>query len=234
LLKVDNLSSGYSETQVLWNVSFEVEDKEIICVIGANGAGKTTLLRTISGLLRPYEGSIKFLGKNIENMPPHKIVDAGIALVPQGRELFPYMSVLENLKLGAYLKRAEKYEKDSLEWIFQLFPVLKDRKEQMANTLSGGEQQMLAIARALMSRPKLLMLDEPSMGLAPKIVQKVYDVIGELNKQGVTILFVEQNIYQALQLADRGYVVENGRIVLSGKGKELLNNEHVKKAYLSL
>lgn len=234
MLKVDNLSSGYSETQVLWNVSFEVKDKEIICVIGANGAGKTTLLRTISGLLRPYEGSIKFLGKNIESMPPHKIVDAGIALVPQGRELFPYMSVLENLKLGAYLKRAEKYEKDSLEWIFQLFPVLKDRKEQMANTLSGGEQQMLAIARALMSRPKLLMLDEPSMGLAPKIVQKVYDVINELNKQGVTILFVEQNIYQALQLADRGYVVENGRIVLSGKGKELLNNEHVKKAYLSL
>lgn len=234
MLEIRNLSAGYSEIKVLYNVSLEVKDKEIVCVVGANGAGKTTLLRTIVGLIRPYEGSIRFLDENIENMPPHKIINAGISLVPQGRELFPYMSVLENLKLGAYLKRAEKYEKDSLEWIFQLFPILKDRRKQMANTLSGGEQQMLAIARALMSRPKLLMLDEPSMGLAPKIVQKVYDVLSELNKQGMTILLVEQNAYQALQLSDRGYIMENGRIALSGKGKELLNNDHVKKTYLSL
>lgn len=219
---------------MLWDISFEARSKEITCVIGPNGAGKTTLLKTIAGLLRPYRGTIRFLGKNIEGLPAHKIVELGIALVPQGRELFPYMTVLENLKLGAYLKRAKEYEKDSLELVFQLFPVLKERKNQIAATLSGGEQQMLAIARALMSRPKLLMLDEPSMGLAPKVVQKVYEVIYDLNKQGMTILLVEQNIYQALQLSNKAYVIENGRILMSGEGKDLLGNEYIKKAYLSL
>jgi len=234
LLEINSLSTGYLGLQVLNNVSLNVNKKEAVCVIGPNGAGKTTLLKTIVGLLKPYKGSIKFLEQNIENMPPYKIVELGIAMVPQGRELFPYMSVLENLKLGAYTRRAEKYLKDSLELVFELFPILRERKTQMANTLSGGEQQMLAIARALMSRPTLLILDEPSTGLAPHIQQKVYESLGYLREQGITLLIVEQSIHQVLTFSDRGYVLENGNIVLSGNSKTLLGNEHVKKAYLGM
>jgi branched-chain amino acid transport system ATP-binding protein len=234
LLEINSLSTGYLGLQVLNDVSLNVNKKEAVCVIGPNGAGKTTLLKTIVGLLKPYKGSIKFLGQNIENMPPYKIVELGIAMVPQGRELFPYMSVLENLKLGAYTKRAEKYLKDSIELVFELFPILRERKTQMANTLSGGEQQMLAIARALMSRPTLLILDEPSTGLAPHIQQKVYESLGYLREQGITLLIVEQSIHQVLIFSDKGYVLENGNIVLSGNSKALLGNEHVKKAYLGM
>jgi branched-chain amino acid transport system ATP-binding protein len=234
LLEINDLSAGYSELRVLNNISLNVNNKEVVCIIGPNGAGKTTLLKTIVGLLKPYKGSIKFLGRHIENMPPYKIVELGIAMVPQGRELFPYMSVLENLMLGAYVKRAEKYLKDSLEFVFQLFPILKERRMQMANTLSGGEQQMLAIARALMCRPTLLILDEPTTGLAPHIQQKVYESLGYLREQGITLLIVEQNIYQVLLFSDRGYVLESGNIVLSGDSKTLLKDEHVKKAYLGM
>jgi branched-chain amino acid transport system ATP-binding protein len=234
LLKVDNIDVSYGELQVLWDVSFEVGEKELVAIVGSNGAGKTTLMKTISGLLRPTKGSITFLDNRIDKFPPHKIVDLGISLVPEGRQLFPEMTVQENLELGAYQKRAREKLKDSLEWVYQLFPILKERKSQLAGTLSGGEQQMLAIGRALMSRPKLLMLDEPSLGLMPIFVKTTFKAIEKLKEEAVTILLVEQNVRQALELADRGYVLETGRIVLSNTGKKLLSDEGVKKAYLGL
>ena len=234
MLKVDKINTFYGEVQALWDISLNVKKGEVVCLIGSNGAGKTTTLKTIIGLLHPRSGTIEFLGKRIERWPPYKIVEAGMALVPEGRRLFPYMTVYENLVVGAYTKRAyEKFE-DSLEFVYNLFPVLKKFRNRMARTLSGGERQMLAIARALMSRPQLLLMDEPSLGLAPKIVAQVFKVIEDLRNEGITILLVEQNARKALELADRGYVIETGHIVLSGKAEELLANDMVKKAYLGM
>jgi branched-chain amino acid transport system ATP-binding protein len=232
MLKINKINVSYGKLQVLWDVSFEVNKGDITAIIGPNGAGKTTILRTIAGLLKPLSGSITFMNEKIDGIPPNKIVKRGISLVMEGRKLFPKMTVLENLEMGAYTKWDERF--DMLEKIFQIFPILKERKNQLAGTLSGGEQQMLAIARALMSRPKLLMLDEPSLGLAPKLVLQIFDLVKEINDNGVTILLVEQNVKHALELASRAYVLENGRIVLEGKGNELLENEYVKKAYLGI
>ncbi|MEM3641642.1 MAG: ABC transporter ATP-binding protein [Candidatus Bathyarchaeia archaeon] len=234
MLEVKGIDVAYGELQVLWDVSFEIKEKELVAIVGSNGAGKTTLMKTISGLLHPIKGSITFLGNRIERSPPYKIVHLGISLVPEGRQLFPEMTVQENLELGAYQKRAREKIKDSIEWVYQLFPILKERRTQLAGTLSGGEQQMLAIGRALMSRPKLLMLDEPSLGLMPIFVKTTFKAVEKLKNEGVTILLVEQNVRQALELADRGYVFETGRFTLSDTGKNLLKDERVKKAYLGL
>lgn len=234
MLEVKNIDVSYGLVRVLWDVSLRVEEGEIIATVGSNGAGKSTTLKTISGLLRPSSGSIEFKGERLDRTRPHAIVEKEIAHVPEGRRLFPFSTVLANLEIGAYTKRARERIGESLEFVFELFSVLKERQRQLAGTLSGGEQQMLAIARALMSRPRLLMLDEPSLGLAPIIVNKVLEVLKELNDRGVTILLVEQNISSALNLCHRGYVLENGRIVLEGSGQELLNNPHVKEAYLGV
>jgi branched-chain amino acid transport system ATP-binding protein len=234
MLEVKGINVYYGPLQVLFDVSLSVKEKEIATVIGPNGAGKTTLLKTISGLLHPKSGSIRFLGEEISSLPAEVVVRRGVAHVPEGRGLFPYMTVLENLQLGAYTKEARSKMKETLEEVFELFPRLKERKDQLAYTLSGGEQQMLAIGRALMSRPKLLMLDEPSQGLAPKLVKSVMQTLEELNARGITILLVEQNVHHALNLADRGFVLENGRVVLEGAAQELLNNSHVKSAYLGI
>ena len=234
MLRVEGLNVFYGEMQALWDVSFKVNGGEIVTIIGPNGAGKTTTLRTISGIIRPKTGAIYFLDKRIDKLPTHKIVAMGISHVPEGRHIFPYMTVLENLELGACTKEAYERRRDSLEYVFSLFPVLKDRARQLAGTLSGGEQQMLAIGRALMSRPKLLMLDEPSLGLSPKIALTVFDMIEKINDEGTTILLVEQNVHHALEIADRGYVLETGRVVLEGSSSELLNNKHIKRAYLGI
>jgi len=234
LLEVRNIDVSYGGAEVLKGVSLDINRGEIVVVAGSNGAGKTTLLRTIVGLKTPKSGIVKFKDEIISALPPHEVVERGISLVPEGRRLFPYMSVRDNLEMGCYRKMAEKKRKESLEFVFSIFPILKDRQKQMAGTLSGGEQQMLAIGRALMSCPELLMLDEPSLGLAPIIVQKLFKIINEIREREISILLVEQNIKAALQLADRGYVLENGRIVLEGDSKSLLNNEHVKRAYLGL
>ncbi|MEM3702887.1 MAG: ABC transporter ATP-binding protein [Candidatus Bathyarchaeia archaeon] len=234
MLKVKNIDAFYENVQALWNVSFEVKKGEIVAIVGSNGAGKTTILRTISGLLHPNSGTIEFLGERIDNLPPHVIIQRGIAHIPEGRELFPFLTVLENLKIGSYVREARVRRGETLEWVFQLFPRLEERRSQLAGTLSGGEMQMLAIARGLMSRPKLLMLDEPSLGLAPKLVMTVFETVERLHDEGITILIVEQNVRHTLEIADRAYVLETGHVVLQGTGKELLNNPHVKKAYLGL
>jgi len=234
LLKIDNIDVFYGEVQALRAVSLRVEKGEMVTVIGANGAGKTTTLKTITGLLKPKNGSIEFLGERIDLVPGYNIVKRGIALIPEGRELFPEMTTMENLILGAYTRKNRKKINEDLEQVFKLFPVLKERRDQMAGTLSGGERQMLAIGRGLMSSPKLLMLDEPSLGLAPKIVETIFSTIQEINRQGVTILLVEQNARWALSVASRAYVIETGRIVLEGRGEDLLNNENVKRAYLGM
>jgi branched-chain amino acid transport system ATP-binding protein len=234
MLSVEKISVFYGLAQALWDVSFRVEEEEIVSIVGSNGAGKTTTLKTIAGLLRPRTGSIRLNGEDLTKVPPHRTVERGIALVPEGRGLFPVMTVLENLELGAYTNEARKRVKDSLERVFNLFPVLRERRKQLAGTLSGGEQQMLAIARGLMSCPKLLMLDEPSLGLAPFLVKRTFETVEEINEEGVTVLLVEQNIHHALSISDRGYVLENGRTVMGGTGEELLNSPHVKKAYLSM
>jgi len=234
MLEVDNINVFYGDLQALWNLSFRVEKGEVAVIAGPNGAGKTTTLKTISGLLHPKSGSISFLGQRIDRVPPHRIVEMGISHVPEGRRLFPNMTVMENLKVGAYTPKAWEKRDDTLEWVFQLFPKLKERKDQLAGTLSGGEQQMLAIGRGLMSRPKLLMLDEPSQGLAPKLVLLTFNMIRNINEEGVTILLVEQNVRRALELADRGYIIETGRVSLEGEGEKLLKSKYVKKAYLGL
>ena len=234
MLRVENINTFYSSIQVLRDVSFDIQEGEIVSMVGGNGAGKTTLLKTISGLLSPRLGTINFLGERIDRLPPYKIVEKGAIQIPEGRKLFPPLTVLENLKLGAYLPSNKEKRAESLKRVFQIFPILEERKDQLAGTLSGGEQQMLAIGRGLMSLPKLLMLDEPSLGLAPLMVKEIFRVINEINKQGTTILLVEQNVKQSLALANRGYVLENGRIVLSGNSDELLRNEHTKKAYLGM
>ena len=232
MIEVERINVSYGRVQVLWDLSFKVEEKGITALIGPNGAGKTTTVSTIAGLLHPTSGFIRFLGERIEKWHPYQIIDAGIALIPERRELFPKMTVHENLLLGAYTKRAREKVNDSLEWVYQIFPVLKERRKQIAGTLSGGEQQMLAIARGLMSRPRVLMLDEPSLGLAPLLVKKIFDVIRELRDQGLVILLIEQNVYQVLQMADKGYVIERGKVVLEDTGHGLLKNKYVKKAYL--
>jgi branched-chain amino acid transport system ATP-binding protein len=234
LLKAQDINTYYASVQVLRDVSFEIQEGEIVSMVGGNGAGKTTLLKTISGLLSPRLGTIHFLGERIDRLPPYKIVEKGAVQIPEGRKLFPPLTVLENLKLGAYLPSNKRKRAESLKRVFQIFPILEERKDQLAGTLSGGEQQMLAIGRGLMSLPKLLMLDEPSLGLAPLMVKEIFGIINEINRQGTTILLVEQNVKQSLALANRGYVLENGRIVLSGNSDELLRNEHTKKAYLGM
>ncbi|MEW6214694.1 MAG: ABC transporter ATP-binding protein, partial [Nitrospirota bacterium] len=216
--------------EALKGIDIEVKHSEIVCLIGSNGAGKSTTLMTISGILRPFSGDIIFDGKSIKGIPPHRIVEMGISQVPEGRRIFPKLTVKENLEMGGFSNRGNF--KTSLEMVYNLFPILKERYKQMAGTLSGGEQQMLAIGRALMSRPKLLLLDEPSLGLAPIVVNKIFKTIKEINSEGVTVLLVEQNAKAALKLSNRGYVLENGRLVLQGTGEELLRNEEVRKAYL--
>ena len=230
MLKIDNLKVNYGGIEAVKGISFEVEDGSIVTLIGANGAGKSTTLRSIAGLVKPAAGTISWNGADITNMDPTKIVAAGISMVPEGRRVFPDMTVLENIKIGAYL-RNDTLDSD-IDWVYSLFPRLKERNWQLAGTLSCGEQQMLAVARALMSRPKLIMMDEPSLGLAPLIVKGIFDIIKEINKAGVTVLLIEQNANMALHIASKAYVLETGRITLSGTGKELLENESVKAAYL--
>ena len=230
MLKVDNINVYYGSIHAIKDISFEVNQGEIVTLIGANGAGKSTTLQTISGLLRSKTGSITFLGERIDHVQAHKLVAKGLAQVPEGRRIFLQMSVLENLQMGAYTSKGNT--KEDLENVFERFPRLKERTNQIAGTLSGGEQQMLAMGRALMSRPKLLMLDEPSMGLAPILVEQIFDIIKELHKAGSTILLVEQNAEMALNVADRAYVLESGRITLTGTGAELAASDQIKKAYL--
>ena len=230
MLKIDNLKVNYGGIEAVKGISFDVEEGSIVTLIGANGAGKSTTLRTIAGLVSAKSGNVTFMGENITGKPAHQIVSKGITLVPEGRRVFPDLTVLENLKVGAYLRK-DKLDND-IRWVYDLFPRLEERSWQAAGTLSGGEQQMLAVGRALMSRPKLMMMDEPSLGLAPLVVKGIFDIIKEINKQGVTILLIEQNANMALHTADMGYVLETGRITLSGPGKELLKDEAVKKAYL--
>ncbi len=232
LLRVENADVFYGVIQALYNISIEVAEGEIVTLIGANGAGKTTTLLTISGLLRPARGRIFFEGRDITNLPPHQRVAMGIAQVPEGRRIFANLTVMENLELGAYLVKDKSRVQRDLDWVFSIFPRLAERKNQLAGTLSGGEQQMLAMGRALLSAPKLLLMDEPSLGLSPVLVQEIFRIINTISESGVTILLVEQNAHMALRIADRGYVLETGRIVLSGRASELLTNESVRKAYL--
>ncbi|WP_217970631.1 ABC transporter ATP-binding protein [Streptococcus oralis] len=232
MLKVENLSVHYGMIQAVRDVSFEVNEGEVVSLIGANGAGKTTILRTLSGLVRPSAGKIQFLGKEIQKLPTQKIVAGGLSQVPEGRHVFPGLTVMENLEMGAFLKKNREENQANLKKVFSRFPRLEERKNQDAATLSGGEQQMLAMGRALMSTPKLLLLDEPSMGLAPIFIQEIFDIIQDIQKQGTTVLLIEQNANKALAISDRGYVLETGKIVLSGTGKELAASDEVRKAYL--
>ena len=232
MLKVENLSIKYGSIEAVKNVSFEVNEGEVVTLIGANGAGKTSILRTISGLVRPTEGIISYLGNDIHKTPARKIVAEGLAQVPEGRHVFAGLTVMENLEMGAFLHKNKEENTTLLKKVFQRFPRLEERKNQDSATLSGGEQQMLAMGRALMSRPKLLLLDEPSMGLAPIFIQEIFDIIEDIKAQGTTVLLIEQNANKALSIADRGYVLETGKVVLSGTGKELLASDEVRKAYL--
>jgi branched-chain amino acid transport system ATP-binding protein len=234
LLSIENLHAYYGDIQALWGVSLRAEPGTVVTIVGANAAGKTTTLKCISGLIRKKTGRISFEGRPIEQEPAHHIVDLGIVQIPEGRQLFPFMSVQENLELGAYSFRAKASKARSLEMVYELLPVLKARRKQLAGSLSGGEQQMCAIARGLMATPKLLMLDEPSLGLAPIIVQEVFALITTIRQQGTTVLLVEQNVRHALSTADRGYVLENGRVVLEGPGADLLQDDRLTKAYLGV
>jgi branched-chain amino acid transport system ATP-binding protein len=235
MLQVSNIDVGYGDVQVLKEVSMDVKTGELVVVIGANGAGKTTMLKTISGLLRPTHGEITFEGQTISKQSPDRIVGEGVTLVPEGRLLFPDMTVRENLEMGAFQLRDKAAFAERLETVYQLFPRLKEREKQTAGTFSGGEQQMLAIGRGLMAGPKLIMLDEPSLGLAPKLVQQIFDMVLQINHDlGVTVLLVEQNVRMSCEIAHRAFVMENGRVVMNGTGCEMLENEHVRKAYLGL
>jgi len=237
LLAVDDVQAGYGDFKALFNITLHVDAGEIVTLLGANGAGKTTTLRVISGLVQPTKGTVRFDGRIISTLPPHEIVELGISHVPEGRQLFPHMSVEENLALGAYIARArQRGIKESMEEQFALFPRLKERRKQLAGTLSGGEQQMVAIARGLMTQPKLLMLDEPSLGLGPKIVEEVFAKVQEIGSRGLTVLIVEQNVVDALSISNRGYVIENGAVDpgLGTAAKELLRNERLRSAYLGL
>jgi branched-chain amino acid transport system ATP-binding protein len=232
MLEVKNLNVCYGVTPIIRDVSFSIRQSEIIALLGSNGAGKTTLVNTIMGMLKPASGEIVFEGEHIENMSPHEIVKRGIAQVPEGRKIFPYISVQDNLFLGAYSGEAWQKRNGSMEWVYSLFPLLKERKNMPARTLSGGEQQMLVIGRGLMSHPRFMMVDEPSLGLAPKLLSEVYNILGKLREEKITILLSEQNARQALTISDRGYVLENGRVVLADSSDKLLGSELVKEAYL--
>lgn len=234
MLQVQSLSVFHDEVQALWDITFKVKQGSISALVGSNGAGKTTLLSTIAGLLLPKKGDVFFKGINLKNQEPYERVELGISLIPEGRGIFPFLTVQENLEIGAYSKRSRFRLLESLKWIYELFPILFERRKQMAGTLSGGEQQMLAIGRGLMSRPELIMLDEPSLGLAPLIVLKIFELLQEINRNGLTILLVEQNVQLTLRISHCAYVLEVGRIVLQGEGQILLNNEYIKKVYLGL
>lgn len=234
MLEVSNLDIFYGRIQALWGVSLNIAEAEIVALVGANGAGKTTLLKTISGMLRPASGRIEFVGKRIDGLQSHAIVDLGMSHIPEGRKLFPDMSVRENLELGAYSKRVWKQKQETLEEVYQLFPILKARQGQLARTLSGGEQQMVAIGRGLMSKPRLCIIDEPSSGLAPKVVDEIFQIIQRLRDQGIAIFLIEQNVQQTLEIAERAYVLENGRMILEGESVKLLEEEFIRKAYLGL
>ena len=234
MLKVNGIEVFYGDLQALRGVSLEVNRGEVVSIVGSNGAGKSTTLMTISGILKPKRGEIQFDQDRIHAYSSSKVVALGIVQIPEGRQLFPTLTVIENLEMGAQFPRAKKLRKETMGWVFKLFPRLEERKSQLAGTLSGGEQQMLAIGRGLMSRPNLLMLDEPSLGLSPILVKAIFNIIKEINEQGTTILLVEQNVFHSLNHSHRGYVLENGSIVMSGTGQELLKNQHIRQSYLGL
>ncbi|RJP21039.1 MAG: ABC transporter ATP-binding protein [Deltaproteobacteria bacterium] len=234
MLKVSGIDVFYGDLQVLWDVSFEVRDKEILVLVGANGAGKSTTLKTISGLLTPRKGTIEFDGVRLDQLPPDRVIGQGVVHVPEARRLFREMSVEENLIMGSLSPEARKKRAQTMEWVYELFPRMKERRKQAAGTMSGGEQQMCAIGRGLMALPKVLMFDEPSLGLSPILVQEVFQIAKRINGEGVTVMLVEQNVRQTLAMCDRAYVLENGRVVLQGTGKELLADPHVKEAYLGI
>jgi branched-chain amino acid transport system ATP-binding protein len=234
VLRVHDLEVKYGDFQALWGVSLEVHEGEVVCLFGPNGAGKSTLIGAVSGLVRPSGGRIEFCGERLDGLPTHQIVTRGISHVMEQRRLFPYLSVEKNLLLGSYQARARAKRADSLAWVFGLFPILKERKQQLANSLSGGEQQMLAVARGLMSRPRFLMVDEPFLGLAPLVVQRILEIIRKINDAGVTVLFIEQNVQLALGASHRGYLLESGRLVTAGKASELLQSDMVRKVYLGI
>jgi len=231
MLKIENLSFSYGDLRVLWDVNLEVNEGEIVTVVGANGAGKSTLLRNISRLVKPGAGGIAFNGADLTAREAHEVVALGVVQVPEGRKIFPQMTVIENLRMGSFIPAARKKRE---ERVFTLFPRLRERQKQLGGTMSGGEQQMLAIARGLMADPKLLLLDEPSLGLSPLLVKSIFEIVSRIREQGVTIMLVEQNVFQSLKVADRGYVLETGRVVLQDTGASLLTNEHVRKAYLGM
>jgi branched-chain amino acid transport system ATP-binding protein len=234
MLEVSNINAFYGRIQALWDVGLNVNEAEIVALVGANGAGKTTLLHIISGIMRPTSGTVNFRGRRIDGLPPHTIVELGISHIPEGRKLFTDMSIQENLEMGAYSRRAWDKKNETIEQVYELFPRLKERSKQLARTLSGGEQQMLAMGRGLMSVPDLCIIDEPSNGLAPRLVAEVFSIIKNLRSQGKTILLVEQNVRQTLEIADRAFVLENGRMVLEGTSNDLLKSDHIRKAYMGL
>jgi branched-chain amino acid transport system ATP-binding protein len=234
MLEIRNLNFSYGDLKVLWDVSAEVKEGEIVTVVGANGAGKSTLLKNISRLVPRAHGRITFNNVDLEKLAAHEVVELGIVQVPEGRRIFPQMTVIENLRMGSFIERARRKRSENMDRVFAMFPRLKEREKQLGGTMSGGEQQMLAIARGLMADPKLLLLDEPSLGLSPLLVKSIFEIIAEIRKLGVTILLVEQNVFQSLKIADRGYVLETGKVVLQDKGAALLGNEHVRKAYLGM
>jgi len=234
LLRVNDIDVSYGQVQILRKVSFDIQEKEIVSLLGSNGAGKTTTVSAVSGILPVSRGQVVFMGEDITRVESYDRVEMGLVQVPEGRKLFPTLTVVENLEMGSYLKGPKALRQESMAFVFTLFPVLEKRKKQLGGTLSGGEQQMLAIGRGLMAKPKLLILDEPSLGLAPIVVDEIFGVIDKINKEGVMLLLVEQNVSQALSLSTRGFVLEQGRIALSGKGGDLLDNPHVKKVYLGL
>jgi branched-chain amino acid transport system ATP-binding protein len=234
MLKVSGIDVFYGDLQVLWDVSFEVREKEILVLVGANGAGKSTTLKTISGLLKPRKGTIEFDGVRLDQLPPDRVIGQGVVHVPEARRLFREMSVEENLIMGSLSPEAKKKRHETMAWVYELFPRMKERRKQAAGTMSGGEQQMCAIGRGLMALPKVLMFDEPSLGLSPILVHEVFEIAKRINREGVTVMLVEQNVRQTLAMCDRAYVLENGRIVLEGTGKNLMNDPHVKEAYLGI
>ena len=234
MLKVDKLGFAYGDLKVLWDIDLTVNQGEIVTLVGSNGAGKSTTLKNLSRLVSWSSGAVMFEGEDLSKLEPHQVVERGVVQVPEGRKIFPEMTVLENLRMGSFIRSVRKDRQSNIDRAFALFPRLKEREKQLGGTLSGGEQQMLAIARGLMSNPRLLMLDEPSLGLSPLLVKSIFKTIQDINKQGVTVLLVEQNVYQSLRIAHRAYVLETGRVVLSGPGPELLGNDHVKKAFLGM
>ncbi|ABS25658.1 ABC transporter ATP-binding protein [Anaeromyxobacter sp. Fw109-5] len=234
MLQIRKLNFAYGDLQVLWDVDLEVKQGEIVTVVGSNGAGKSTILKNVSRLVRPTDGSIMFEGHELSHVPSHKVVELGIVQVPEARRIFPEMTVTENLRMGSFVKATRKDRERNMERVFSLFPRLAERKSQLGGTMSGGEQQMLAIGRGLMGNPRVLLLDEPSLGLSPLLVRNIFEIIKEINRQGTTILLVEQNVFQSLRISHRAYVLETGRVVLSGTGAELLDNAHVKKAFLGM